>query len=122
MTIHYPTSILALALLACAAPAFAAPRAITHEDLWLMPRVGAPVVSSDGRWIVVQVNQPAYDEKAKSSDLWLVASDGQSPPKPLTQTPGSESGVSWSRDSQRIVFSAKRGDDEVEQFVSKLNL
>ena len=115
MTIHYPTSILALALLACAAPAFAAPRAITHEDLWLMPRVGAPVVSPDSRWVVVSVNQPSYDEKLKSSDLWLVAVDGKSPPKPLTQTLGAESGVSWSRDSQRIVFSTKRGDDEVEQ-------
>ncbi len=115
MTIRYPTSILALALLACAAPAFAAPRAITHQDLWLMPRVGAPVVSPDGRWVVVSVNQPSYDEKLKSSDLWLVAGDGKSPPKPLTQTLGSESDVSWSRDSQRIVFSAKRGDDEVEQ-------
>ena len=108
-------SIMPLVLLAFAAPSLAAPRTIAHDDLWLMPRVGAPVVSSDGRWIVVPVNQPAYDEKAKSSDLWLLASDGQSPPKPLTQTPGSESGVSWSRDSQRIVFSAKRGDDEVEQ-------
>jgi dipeptidyl aminopeptidase/acylaminoacyl peptidase len=115
MTIRYPSSILALALLTCAAPAFAAPRAITHEDLWLMPRVGSPVVSPDGRWVVVPVNQPSYDEKLKSSDLWLVAVDGNSPPKPLTQTLGSESGVSWSRDSQRIVFSAKRGDDEVEQ-------
>ncbi len=115
MTARYSTSILAVALLACAAPALAAPRVITHEDLWLMPRVGAPVVSPDGRWVVVSVNMPSYDEKQKSSDLWLVAVDGKSSPNPLTQTLGGESGVSWSRDSQRIVFSAKRGDDEDEQ-------
>jgi hypothetical protein len=24
-------------------------RVITHEDLWLMPRVGAPVISPDGK-------------------------------------------------------------------------
>lgn len=112
---HILSSFPAWTLLALAAPSLAAPKAIAHEDLWLMPRVGAPIVSPDGRWVVVSVSQPSYDEKLKSSDLWLVAVDGKSPPKPLTQTPGSESDVSWSRDSQRVVFSAKRGDDEVEQ-------
>jgi hypothetical protein len=34
----------------------AAPKRIpTHEDIWLMKRVGAPQVSPDGRWIVVSV-------------------------------------------------------------------
>ena len=47
------------ALLLIASPALqAAPRTITHEDLWLMKRVGAPVVSPDGKWVVVSVIEP----------------------------------------------------------------
>ena len=115
MATSYSSWILSLAWLAWGPPVLAAPRTITHEDLWLMPRVGAPVVSPDGRWAIVSVAQPSYDEKQKSSDLWLVAIDGKAAPKPLTQSLDAESSVSWSRDSQRIVFSAKRGDDEVEQ-------
>jgi hypothetical protein len=33
-------------------------KAITHEDLWLMPRVGAPAVSPDGRFAVFSVVEP----------------------------------------------------------------
>ncbi len=40
-----------------------AKRPITHEDVWLMPRVGAPAVSPDGRWVVVSVVEPAYDDE-----------------------------------------------------------
>jgi len=34
----------------------AAGRPIAHEDVWLMKRVGAPVPSPDGRWIVFSGN------------------------------------------------------------------
>ena len=30
----------------------AATKPITHEALWMMKRVGAPVVSPDGKWVV----------------------------------------------------------------------
>src|SRR5207302_11333754 len=50
-----------------------AKRALTHETLWLMPRVGSPTPSPDGKWVVFSINKPAYDEKESSSDLWLVS-------------------------------------------------
>ena len=46
-------------------------RAPTHEDIWLMKRVGAPQVSPDGRWLVASVIEPAYDDNAQLSDLQL---------------------------------------------------
>lgn len=105
-----------------AAPA-AAKRAITHEDLWLMRRVGAPNVSPDGRWVVFGVSEPAYDDKAQVSDLWIVATDPKATqgPRRLTGTAGGESGVDWSPDSARLVFSARReGDDAAQLYLLDL--
>jgi dipeptidyl aminopeptidase/acylaminoacyl peptidase len=88
---------------------------ITHEDVWLMKRVGAPTVSPDGQWVVFTVTEPAYDPKEQSSDLWLRAVDGDSPPHRITSTRTAETGVQWSPDSRKIVFSAKREGDDVAQ-------
>lgn len=93
-------------------------RPITHEDLWLMRRVGAPVVSPDGKVAVVSVVEPAYDPSAQVSDLWLVRVDGSAPPRRLTSTRGAESGVVFSADSGRLLFSAKRDGDHEEQVYS----
>lgn len=91
------------------------PRAITHEDLWLMKRVGAPKPSPDGRWVVFSVTEPAYDEKQQVSDLWIAPVDGSGPARRLTGTAGGESGFDWSPDSSRLVFVARREGDESAQ-------
>ena len=93
----------------------ASKRVITHEDLWLMKRVGAPVPSPDGKWAVFLVTQPAYDPKEASADLWLVPLDGSAPARQLTQTKATESGAEWSPDATRVAFSTKRDGDDVAQ-------
>lgn len=93
----------------------AAPRVMTHEDLWLMPRVGAPTVSPDGRLAVFTVMEPSYARDEQRSDLWLVATDGRSPARRLTSTTGGESSVEWAPDSGGVVFSARREGDEQPQ-------
>ena len=92
-----------------------AKRPITHEDVWLMKRVGAPVPSPDGKWVVFPVVEPAYDEKDQVSDLWIVPADGSAKPRKLTNTKGGESGPTWSPDSTRIAFAARREGDEAAQ-------
>lgn len=88
---------------------------LTHEAMWAMRRVGAPNPSPDGKWVVFSLIEPAYDEKDQVSDLWIVPTDGSAKPRRLTFSKGGESGVAWSRDSQRLAFSAKREGDEVSQ-------
>jgi len=90
-------------------------RAVTHEDIWLAPRVAAPVVSPDGKNAVFSVTDPAYDAEHQASDVWLVATDGKMPPRRLTQTRAPEAGLTWSPDSRRIAFSTKREGDEANQ-------
>ena len=88
---------------------------VTHEDIWLMPRVGAPAVSPDGRLAVFSVVEPSYEKDKQASDLWLVATDGKAAPRRLTQSRTPEAGQTWSADSKRIAFTAKREGDEADQ-------
>jgi dipeptidyl aminopeptidase/acylaminoacyl peptidase len=120
-------SVLAVLLAAAfSAPAGAAPaatstaapapkHAITHEDVWLMKRVGAPVPSPDGKWAVFPLTDPAYDSKEQWSDLWIKSLTDDTPARRLTFSKGAEGGVSWSPDSRQLVFTAKRDGDEAGQ-------
>jgi Tol biopolymer transport system component len=88
---------------------------LTHETMWLMKRVSAPVISPNGKWVVFSLTEPAYDEKDQTADLWIVPSDGSAKPRRLTATKAGESDAAWAPDNHRIAFSAKREGDEQAQ-------
>jgi dipeptidyl aminopeptidase/acylaminoacyl peptidase len=88
---------------------------LTHEAMWMMKRVGSPVPSPDGKWVVFSLVEPAYDEKDQVSDLWIVPADASAKPRRLTFSKGGESGAAWSPDSRRLAFSAKREGDDASQ-------
>ncbi|MGZ7031187.1 MAG: TolB family protein, partial [Thermoanaerobaculia bacterium] len=112
------TAVAATLFALVAAAAFAAKQPLTHETLWLMKRVASPALSPDGKWVVFSVTEPSYDEKEQVSDLWLVPADGSAKARKVTFSKSSESGVSWSPDSRRIAFSAKReGDDAAQIYI-----
>ena len=90
-------------------------RPMSHEDMWLMPRVGAPVLSPDSRQIVVQVTRPAYDSADQASHLWLLSVDGSAEPRQLTHVASAETQVQWSPDGQTLAFVARRQGDEAGQ-------
>lgn len=108
--------LIALAALLSAGSAFAQKKVpLTHELMWMMKRVGAPVPSPDGKWVVFSLVEPAYDEKDQLSDLWIVPTDASVKPRRLTFSKSGENGVAWSPDSRRIAFSARREGDEASQ-------
>ena len=111
-----PFWLLCLALAVTAgAQARQSPATLSHELLFSFQRVGAPIVSPDGKWVVFNVSEPSYDPLKDVTDLWVVSADGSTAPRRLTSSKGSESGAAWSVDSTRIAFAAKRDDDEVNQ-------
>ena len=91
------------------------PRPVTHADVWLMKRLGTPVVSPDGSKAVVAVTEPSYEDDETFSDLWLLDVDGEAPPIRLTSSPEGEADVDWSPDGTRIAFSAAREEGEPAQ-------
>jgi dipeptidyl aminopeptidase/acylaminoacyl peptidase len=88
---------------------------ITHEALWMMKRVGAPIVSPDGKWVLFSMVEPSYEPDKAVTDLWLVPAAGGQPPRRITNTKGGESDPVWSADSRSIAFGAKREGDEAPQ-------
>ncbi|HXW03886.1 MAG TPA: S9 family peptidase [Vicinamibacterales bacterium] len=107
--------VIGLALLAAPGSAAAQKETLTHERLWAFKRVGGPVVSPDGQWVVFAVSEPSYDPQQEVSDLWIVPADGSAPARRLTSNRGAENGPAWSPDSTRLAFAARRDDDEVAQ-------
>jgi len=90
-------------------------RAITHEDLWLMPRVGAYALSPDGSQVVVAVTTPGYNTDEQGTHLWLLDTEGEHAPRQLTFVDSAESQMAWHPTGQQIAFRARRSGDSHAQ-------
>src|SRR6266568_1472477 len=104
------TCILAFVLLAALySHAAEAPkkRAITLDDLVRLQRVGAPVVSPDGDWILYTVGKVDTKEDKTQSQLWLVKWDG-SVHLQLTYAKEGASAPKFSPDGRYISFVSSR--------------
>src|SRR5260370_35454210 len=103
-------SVLSISPLPLAAQPTTGTQPVTHEALWLMKRVGSPVLAPDGKWVGTSVAEPSYDEKKETSDLWIVPADGSAPPRRLTSSKAAESGADWSPHSRRPALPSQGAD------------
>jgi dipeptidyl aminopeptidase/acylaminoacyl peptidase len=94
---------------------------LSAEVLWQMKRIGAPVVSPDGRWVVAPVTRYTVDDDKSHTDLWLFASDG-SVERPLTQHGSAAGQAVFSPDGRSLAFVTRReGDDGGQIYLLPMN-
>jgi dipeptidyl aminopeptidase/acylaminoacyl peptidase len=81
----------------------------TFEDMMKLKRVGAPVPSSDGKWVVFDCEDVDLAANTKISHLWIVpASGGES--RRLNPTPNHEERPRFSPDGKRLIWTSKATD------------
>ena len=81
----------------------------TFEDMMKLKRVGAPVPSPDGKWVVFDCEDVDLVANKKTSHLWIVpASGGES--RRLNPTPNHEERPRFSADGKRLIWTSKATD------------
>src|SRR2546430_11869604 len=98
-----PGLLLALAVICGVASLTAQQRAISDSDLFAFRWVASPQISPDGRqaaYVVVTVN---VKHDGYETSLWIVGTDGASPPRRLTAGPR-DGAPRWSPDGSTLAF------------------
>jgi len=93
-------------------------KVMSHEDMILLKRVGAPKISPDGKWVIYSMMIPSYNTEENSTDLYLVPIDGSMEPRKLTNSKSAESDYFWHPSDKKIYFTSKREGDEIAQLYS----
>jgi dipeptidyl aminopeptidase/acylaminoacyl peptidase len=89
-------------------------RLLTAELTWKMKRIGSPVISPDGKWIVAPVTSYNIEEDKSHTDLWLFSPDG-SVERQLTITGFADGQPVFSPDGSKLAFVSRRNDDDASQ-------
>jgi dipeptidyl aminopeptidase/acylaminoacyl peptidase len=87
-------------------PARKAARPMTAEDLWAIPRVGAPVLSPDGSWLAVGVTTYDLEKNEGRGRIWRVSTkDGEA--RALTSEEVASGEPAISPDGTQLAFTRK---------------
>jgi dipeptidyl aminopeptidase/acylaminoacyl peptidase len=103
---------LAVSLMAQPAPntvTTGAKRPFTFEDMMALKRVGEPVPSPDGKWVVFAAIDVDLAANTKKSHLWIVPAAGGDARR-LNQTPNQEERPRFSPDGTRLIWTSKATD------------
>src|SRR5213595_209006 len=89
------------------------------EEMMKLKRVGAPVPSPDGKWVVFDCEDVDLAANTKISHLWIVpASGGES--HRLNPTPNHEERPRFSPDGKRLIWTSK-GTDPTQIWMCDFN-
>ena len=83
----------------------------TFEDMMKLKRVGAPVPSPDGKWVVFDCQDVDLEANTKISHLWIVPASGPAAAgRRLNPTPNHEERPRFSPDGKRLIWTSKATD------------
>jgi len=85
-----------------------AKRTMTIDDLITTVRVSDPQISPDGKHVLFTRTTTALDVGRRNPDIWIVPSDGFTPPRQLIGGEKSENTPRFTPDGKRIVFISSR--------------
>lgn len=90
-----------------------AKKPFTFEDMMSLKRIGGPVISPDGKWVLFAAVDVDLQENKRTSHLWVVPTAGGQA-RQLPRTPAGESGGRWSPDGKSYLYlSAAEGGSQV---------
>jgi dipeptidyl aminopeptidase/acylaminoacyl peptidase len=81
----------------------------TFEDMMKLKRVGAPVPSPDGKWVVFDCIDVDLEANTRISHLWIVPANGGESRR-LNPTPNHEERPRFSPDGKRLIWTSKATD------------
>ena len=84
-------------------------RPFTFEDMMKLKRVGAPVPSPDGKWVVFDCVDVDLEANTRISHLWIVPANGGESRR-LNPTPNHEERPRFSPDGKRLIWTSKATD------------
>lgn len=85
----------------------------TFEDMMSLKRIGGPVISPDGKWVLFAAVDVDLKENKRTPHLWVVPTAGGIA-RQLPGTPAGESGGRWSPDGKSYLYlSATEGGSQV---------
>ncbi len=89
---------------------------MTLEDISKVRAVGGMQISPDGAWVAFTKSKPRTPYKDEDgnawSELYLIATEDGAQPRPFITGKVNISRISWSHDSKKIYYTAKRHDDK----------
>ena len=111
---HWKKCLLAVAVLAggslaAQAQAPAGKRPMTFDDLMAVKRVGEPVPSPDGKWVVYDAVDVNLEANTKRSHLWIVPAGGGESRQLNSGNDNDESRPRFSPDGRSLIFTSKAG-------------
>jgi len=90
-----------------------AKRPFTFEDMMALKRMGDPVISPDGKWVMFSAVDVDLAQNTRKNHLWIVPLAGGEA-RQLTKSPAGEDRGRFSPDGTRIIYtSARDGSSQI---------